>query len=857
MVSHAAVRIDDIVACLLRALRWGCACAVIAGLAATISAQSSQTIVEITVEGAREVEHGLILSTIHSKVGDRLDVNQITRDIKSLYDLSFFQDIEAYAEEVAEEGLRLIFVVKEKPRVGFVYIGPPGDGGIDDLVISGKLKPPRAAAGTTTTQGMDPSRRNLPATRSTSVRTVTVRLGSVFNPGEIERTIENMRAAYRAKGYFAVKITSRVESLSDGKKAIYIIVEETPRVYVTDIRTFNNHVFSELEIRRMMETAEVDCFDWITDSGVLDEAKINHDLRSISAQYLTQGYIRLFIEKPNVTIFHNPEFSRVKVEMHFREGAQYFTGNVDVTGDILGNKSDLLAALLLIEGDVYNPFTQNRDVFNLSAHYQEQGYAFVRVIPDASIDDERKIVDVTYRITKGEKAYIGRIEIQGNRETRDYVVRREFEVHENELYNGVKLRESQANLRRLGYFSPAMTVNTERTKVDNVLDVVTRLEETQTGTFQAQIGFSEQTQISVAVSLSKGNLFGRGQTLRLRAEAGQRGVRQNYSVDFIEPHLLDTEVGSDSSLSYRNLQDLTEQNRGNFEELRLSQGFNYPVFRIFRAGLTYEAINRSFDRVGNADVILRSLTPSITYNTVNHPIFPSDGTRITLSVSQVGGNLLGGSTEYRRYRARWQRFKSLNENDTVIVMGRLRFSWLEQVGNNEIPGEDRFRLGGITSLRAYNFLEIGGPFGSLRRNLNEKNIILLDANGDPVLDSDGVPLTTRVDKRTIGLSEAELEDLAGGGIFERLLNLELLFPLTGDNIRGLIFYDAGNVNSESNQYQLLGEKEPGFFDLKQSMGVGIRLITPLGVFRFEYGFKLAPEPGETPDKFDFTISTLF
>ena len=82
-------------------------------------------------------------------------------------------------------------------------------------------------------------------------------------------------------------------------------------------------------------------------------------------------------------------------------------------------------------------------------------------------------------------------------------------------------------------------------------------------------------------------------------------------------------------------------------------------------------------------------------------------------------------------------------------------------------------------------------------------------------------------------------------------------PLTGDIIRGLIFYAAGNVNSEANQYQLLGEKEPGFFDLKKSMGVGIRLITPLGVFRFEYGFKLAPEPGETPDKFDFTISTLF
>jgi outer membrane protein insertion porin family len=219
--------------------------------------------------------------------------------------------------------------------------------------------------------------------------------------------------------------------------------------------------------------------------------------------------------------------------------------------------------------------------------------------------------------------------------------------------------------------------------------------------------------------------------------------------------------------------------------------------------------------------------------------------------------LLGGTTEYRRYRILGQRFAALTENATFILMGRARFSWLEQVGNNLIPPEERFRLGGITTLRGYDFLEVGGPYGRLEQDLNSSKYELLDEQGNPVLDANGQPVFTKIDRRTIGLTQEQLDELQGGGVFERLFNVELLFPLAGENVRGVVFYDAGQVNAERKQYQLLGETEPGFFDLKQSVGAGVRLITPLGVFRFEYGVKLVRAAGESPDKFDFTISTLF
>lgn len=784
--------------------------------------QTPNIVVDIRVEGVVQVEMGLILSNLASKIGDPVDRQRVTEDIKTIYGFAYFSDVQAYAEEVPGQGIRLIFVVVEKPRIAFLRL-----------------------------------HGNTLLSKSELGRAMTVKVGNVYRPSEVEKMLEQLRQEYRDEGYFSVVVSYRAEQISEREIGVNVLIEETPRVYVTNIRTRNNVVFTELEIQRMIQTSEVDCFDWINDSGVLDELKINQDLQVVSAAYLRNGYIRLFIDKPLVRVIHNPEFSRVEVLMDIAEGDQYFTGTVDIAGDILGDKERLLSALRLVEGEVYNPFDQNQDVFSLNEIYQEQGYAFVRVIADRKINDETKIVDVVYRIVKGEKAYIGRIEIQGNAETRDFVIRREFEVRENELYNGRKLRESQNNLRRLGYFQPSLQMDTEPTEVGNVLDVVTKVEETQTGTFQAQLGFSEQTKLSLALSLSKGNLFGRGQTLRLRAATGQRGIRQNYSVDFIEPHLLDTDISSDTSFAFRRLDDLTEQSRGAFEELRLSQGFGFPVFRIFRITFTLEGINRTFERSSVNTEKIRSFTTAFSYSTVNHPIFPTDGTEVVLSVSQIGGLVLDGTTEYRRYRVRYRRFMALNETSTMVLMGRARVSWLEQVGDNEIPSQDRFRLGGITTLRGYDFLDVGGPFGRLERELNEIRVPLLDDNGDPILDSNGIPVDTFIDQRTIELNDKELDELRGGGIFERLFNLELLFPLAGDNVRGVIFYDAGEVNAERRQYELLREKEPEFFDLRQSVGVGVRLISPLGVFRFEYGTKLTRESGETPDKFDFTISTLF
>ena len=801
---------------LLMLLIWG-----LAGPHAAV-AQSDTIILDIKIEGTDLVARGQVLSALVSRVDEPLNIETVSRDLEAIFRLGFFDDVRAEIEEEPGEGVRLFFIVEEKPRVASIKI-------VGNTLIEEK----------------------------NFFDAFFLKVGGFYSARRTTEDVDLIREAYRRKGYFKVKVHSSIERETDKSFRLTYVIEETPRLYLTEIRTHNTRIFSELEIKRLMRSAEVDCFSWVTDSGVFEERKINADLQMLASNYLRRGYIRVFIDKPKVRLIHNREFSRIKVDLFFSEGKQYFTGKLDVIGDILGDKQVLLDMLTLETGEPYNPFAQNVDRFRLNEFYQEQGYAFVRVFPDVQINDDTLTVDVQYRIVKGDKAYVGRIEFQGNRETRDFVMRREFLVRENELYNGRKLRISQQNLRRLGYFAPSIGLEEVRTDVDNVLDIVTKVDETQTGTLQAQIGFSDQSGLIVAVSVSKGNLFGRGQTARLSLTLGQRNVTRRFSFDFIEPHLLGSDISSDSSLALRTVEDISELNRGEIDETLVSQGFGFVVFPLVRLSFTLATTRREFEREVREPTDFNSFTTSLSFNSVNHPIFPSRGTNTVLSVTQVGGEVLSGDSEYRQYRFRYRKFISLNEAGSFVLMGRARLGLLEKVGNNVIPLEDRFRLGGIATLRGYDFAEVGGPFGNLKRRLNAAQTLGFAETGTPLVSSVGGPVTFLTDTRTRGLSDAELAELRSGGIQERLFTIELLFPAGGDNLRGAIFFDAAQVNAESRQYQILGEEEPGFFDLLQSVGVGFRIITPVGVIRFEYGRKLDAAPNESKDKFDFTISSLF
>ena len=794
----------------------------------TSSADLSSLISEIEIKGTSDLESSQILFLIESQVGEPLSRKAVRRDIHSIYQMKLFEDVQAEVklqdfEESGAKGYLLRFVVKERPRLAEVKL--VGVMLVERTEIEEKM----------TLVQYDP-----------------------FDQEKIAVNEQIILEHYRSEGYSGVRVKSRVEAVessleSEGKKfRVVFEMEEKPRVYLSDIYISGTKFYSELDIKRFILSSEIDCVAWANQSGLFREEMINQDLSLITQHYLKNGFIKVFIEKPDVTLIHNPDYSRVDVRLNITEGDQYYSGKISVSGDILGEKEKLMEGLLLEEGEIYNPFLQNRDRSGISEIYHERGYAFVRVVPETKVHEETKTVDVTYRIMKGEKAYIGRLEIAGNIETRDHVIRREFELQEEELFNGKKLRLSQENLNRLGFFQSGVILErSPRDQEDNLLDIMARLKEAQTGTFQAQVGYSDFSGFSGGVTLSKGNLLGSGRTLRLSAQFAEQSVQQKFDITLIDPRLFDSQVSGSIFASRSKVQDSTEFGRGIITENNYGFSLAMPLyFRNLRFGTQISSLDRIFSDSGD-DIYKHSVSPSLTYNTVNHPVFPSGGLKTSFRVIQTG-TPFGGNIQLREYRLQYQQFWAMNQDNTLILMAKGRFGLLQEQGGSPIPSEDRYRIGGIDSVRGHYYYRIAGPYGPSEQLRNREYRVITDELG--------YQQTKTYDSRAVGLSTSELQELKSGGISERVFNLELLFPLSQDEnsfVRGLVFMDAGNVNAESRQYQLLGEKEPGFFDLRKSAGFGVRVITPMGVLRFEYGSKLDKRPDETPDRFEFTVSGLF
>ena len=794
----------------------------------TGSAGLSASIAEIEIKGTSELESSQIMFLIESQVGDILDRKIIRRDIHAIYKMKLFEDVQAEVEELdeGESGIKsylLRYLVKERPRLAEV-----------------KLK------------GV------LLVERTVIEEQMTLLQYDPYDPEKIELNEQIILEHYRSEGYPRVSVNSIIETVeADADNAgerfrVVFEMNEAPRVYLTDIYVSGTKYYSELEIKRFILSSEIDCVSWANQSGLFREEMINQDLSVITQHYLKKGYIKVFVDKPEVTLIHNPDYSRVDVRLNITEGDQYFIGKIEVSGDVLGDQEILKEDLLLEEGEIYNPFLQNRDRSGISEIYHEQGYAFVRVIPETVINEETKIVDVTFRVVKGEKAYIGRLEIAGNVETRDHVIRREFEVQEEELFNGKKLLRSQQNINRLGFFqSGVLLERSPRDQENNMLDILARLKETQTGTFQAQMGYSDFSGFSGGVTISKGNLLGTGRTLRFSAQFAEQSVQQKFDATLIDPRLFDSQVSGSIFSSRSKLEDSTEFERGIITENNYGFSLGMPLyFRDLRFGTQISALDRLFSG-SDTDLFKRSVSPSLTYNTVNHPVFPSAGIKTSIRMIQTG-TPFGGNIRLREYQLQYQQFWALNKDNTFILMAKGRLGLLQEQGSSPIPSEDRYRLGGIDSVRGHNYFNISGPYGSIEQRNNIAYRVITDELG--------YQQTKTYDSRTVGLNSSELQELKSGGISERLFNLELLFPLSQDEnsfVRGVLFMDAGNVNAESRQYQLLGETEPEFFDLRKSAGFGVRVITPMGVLRFEYGSKLDKRPSETPDRFEFTVSGLF
>ncbi|OGG96956.1 MAG: outer membrane protein assembly factor BamA [Candidatus Lambdaproteobacteria bacterium RIFOXYD2_FULL_50_16] len=808
-------------------------------------------VVDIRMEGIDLIEKGVLYNSITTAIGYDLSPGQVAQDIKTLFGLGYFNDVSVSTEPAGPGELVLIFKLVEKARIQKFEI-----------------------------KGM-----NL-LDKKTIEEQILVHRNNMIDLVRIKRDLDMLKGEYRKKGHLRTRIGYRIETIDVKRVNLYYEIDELPQVYLTKFHIEGTQFFFPLDVERLLQSAEVDCFSWVTDSGVFQEEKINQDLALITQEYLKNGFIKVHIDKPKVIMTQKRDLAVVEVWLKITEGDQYFTGELDIKSadnnkllrqiseetdpDTEGEQTPLTYKQTYIEGEmklkkgeVYNPFKQNEDRFGLNDIYMEQGYAFARVMPDPVIHDDTKIVDVNYRIARGEKAYIGRLEIEGNYETQDRVVRRELRIHDNELFNGVKLRDSNKQITKLGFFEPGYGVELDQQpgKNDLEVDYNIKLSEAQTGSFNASLSYSAYNGLVLSLGISKRNLFGTGKSANFTVERRQRG-ESLFNVSLISPYIFDSNFTNSTSVFSEYLTD-TEYNT---RRTGFTTGLSYPLWENWDGSVRYAYTNESYVGAsavgtsllgGSESQTYRSIRPGVSYSSVNNPMFPSDGFDANLSAERFGG-ILGGTTDYQNISFTSRFFNSLNDDETVVFMAQYRQSQLMRTDpNKEIPAAQRFLTGGVTSIRGHVWGDIQGPAGYYERASEFSIAKKYPYEGDyPDCASGGSNCPANLPENLP--DERKYYNEHQRGTLLKIMNLEVLFPLTreGRNIRGLFFFDAGNVWSEDRMYEILGVKKDPFY-LRKSYGTGIRMITPMGVFRFEYGIKLDKKPQEEPSRLDFTISGLF
>jgi len=690
----------------------------------------------VVIGGNQRVEEEAIRVQLRAQAGTRLNEDTVDSDIRALYHMGFFENVEANLSEENGQWV-LTYHVTERPL-------------IHEVRVEGNKKL---------------SRNDLDAA-------FKVRPNTIFEPDKVRRGIEDAKAQYEKKGYLDATIEYSTAPVGENEVILTYKVDEGKVVRITNLIFEGARAFKPSELKKAMQTKEKWLFSFITGAGNLDNEVLKTDMERLTAFYYDHGYIDVKIDEPKV----ERRTEGLSVTIKIEEGDQYKVGKIDIAGELLPDMKAARAKVSLTSGDIFRTGKLRDDITALTEVYGDQGYAFVNVTPDTAVNPAEKTVDVTYKVGKGPEVTIDKIEITGNTKTRDKVIRRELELVEQERFSGSKLRRSQERLRRLGYFED-VNITTRKAEAEDRLDLLVDVKEASTGSFSAGAGVASGESFLFNVRLSELNLFGRGQRLVLNADFG--AIQRNFSLDFTEPYFMDTQLTTGFSLfnwqllfneftrggtgaSIRTLYPFTALGWNDLAGFSLQDARMGLEYRIEEAEITdVSATAATVIRTEQGSSLTSSITPRLFRDTRNHPFDPTSGSLQDVSLEFAG---IGGQSKFLKGEARtrfyYPFYKSPTWGTFVFSIGGTLGYGIGYGGQRELPLFERYFPGGINSVRGFRILSLG-PQNAVTDQFG--NLVRRDAIG---------------------------------GSQQLIFNNEIIFPIVESlGLKGVVFFDAGNAFS--------------------------------------------------------------
>jgi len=729
-----------------------------------------ELVADIRIEGNRLIEDDAILRLVKTQVGAPYQAAQLSQDLHAIYQMGYFDDIRIEVQS-GPEGKFITFHVTEKPNIRRIQIY--GNSHIDEEKI----------------------RENL-----------TLTTGAILNLYQVRKNIDQIKSMYREKNYYNVEVSFEVKPVDNHQADLEFVIKEGAKVYVTQIAFEGNQSFEAKQLRKIIQTKEKGLFFFLTESGDLDNDVLGQDVSLLTSFYQNHGYMHARVGEPKIDIKEKEIHITFKIE----EGPQYKVRNVDISGDLIKPKDELLKLLSITKETYFNREVVHQDVLALTDVYQNQGYAYAQISPRTATAPDELAVDITYTIRKQQQVFFENITISGNKRTRDKVIRRELKVIEEGLYDNQALKRSVQNLYRLDYFDD-IKIDTVKGSADDKMNLNIEVAEKSTANFTFGIGYSDEEYAFVNGSIAEQNFLGKGQTLKLSALLS--GNTTQYDLTFIEPWLFDIPLYF-KVMAYDQDKAYTGYDRET-SGAGLTIGYRVWDFTNFYWGYKFDKSDIIIDPDLRDEVqdsikdlegnnITSSTDLSLVYDSRNRRFSATEGSKHSIYFEYAG---LGGDIGYNKLTASSQKYFPLYKVFVGFLHGKIGYVY-ENDPQKFLPDYEKFYLGGISSMRGFGY--------------------------------QGVAITE--------ISSDTGKEIKAGGNTMILFNAEILFPLLPQQgVQGFLFYDTGNVYG--------GDID--LSDLRQSAGLGIRWLTVIAPLQLVYGWILDRRDDEPSGRFEFSFGGSF
>lgn len=755
-----------------------------------VSVADAAVVSRVEVRGNQRIEADTVRSYIGVTPGKQFSNADLDDATKRLFDTGLFSDV-----QINQAGSTLVVHVVEYKIVNQVLFQG-----------NSKIKDEQLSAG------------------------VQTKPRSGFSQATVDADVQGLKDAYRQIGRDDATITAQVVDLGENRVNVVFQISEGDRTKIGSVNFVGNSAFPSRRLRDVIATRESNFLSFLTRNDIYDADKQKADEEALRRFYYNRGYADFQVVSSSAEL--DPATNEYTITFTVQEGERYTFGDVSIDSAIPDVNVDTLRPLLKTQaGATYSAKEVEDTIIALTERLAGSGYAFAQVTPQGDRDFNNRTISVVYSVDQGTRTYVERIEIRGNDRTRDYVIRREFDVSEGDAFNQVLIQRAKRRLERLDYFT-SVNISTQPGSQPDQVILVVDLVEKATGEFSIGGGYTTGGTTgggpTAEGSITEKNFLGRGQFIRLGIGVGKN--TRDYNLSFTEPYFLGRRIAAGFDI-FRQTREYDNNYKSELDGGTIR--FGLPITEALSTQFAYNLTREKYkydddcetddgvfdpscdlapqirDAIDNQSPWIKSsVSATLTYNTIDDKKNPHAGIFSTVAVEAAG---IGGDAEWVKFTGRGSYYHTLSDELDIVGLVSVGAGHIEGYGDQDLRVFDYFRAND-RMIRGFDY-DGFGPF-------------------DP---SSG-------------------DHLGGATYFNASAEAQFPLPLLPQSfgLKGAVFADAATLYGNT----LSGASGTGM-DWRASVGASVIWASPFGPLRVDYAVPVMKEDGDEVQNFNFGISTRF